>query len=403
MGPFFAVLKKEVLLLSRDLHALLLLFAMPCLFILIMSLAMRDTFAGHRHPHFFYAILVDDGDPRASALAAAIRETPDFSEAPMQASPEALQGKLLGDQLHFLVHIPSGFSAALTTDHPIPLELQVAPGLEPIQGKLFMAALKEALAKVYVQQLMFSLKKDLGPLFKSDKALAGFDVGRLDSLISSPPLERDGRSLSIPSSVQHNVPAWLIFAMFFIAIPISGSWVIERGQGSFMRLSAMGISPALMLWGKLLPYVGVNLLQVALMLGVGVFVVPRLGGDALDLGVSPAGLLLLSLSLSFACVAFALLIANVVNSSEEATILSGASNLVLAALGGIMVPRFVMPLFMQKVSLFSPMAWGLEGFMELFVHQGGLPEVLPWAALLGAFASVSLFGAFLSLGMRRGR
>ncbi|MBL0199403.1 MAG: hypothetical protein IPP81_04290 [Chitinophagaceae bacterium] len=32
----------------------------------------------------------------------------------------------------------------------------------------------------------------------------------------------------VPSAVQHNVPAWTIFAMFFIAIPLSNSILKEK-------------------------------------------------------------------------------------------------------------------------------------------------------------------------------
>ena len=79
------------------------------------------------------------------------------------------------------------------------------------------------------------------------------------------------------------------------------------------------------------------------MLAVGVFVVPLLGGDRLNLGVSVSGLCLMALAVSFASVSYALLIANLVTTGEQATIFTGAANLLMAAVGGIMVPRFLMP------------------------------------------------------------
>ncbi|MCG7960684.1 MAG: hypothetical protein JAY69_16655, partial [Candidatus Thiodiazotropha taylori] len=42
----FAVIKKELLLVSRDIHALLVLFLLPIVFILIMSLALQDRMGG---------------------------------------------------------------------------------------------------------------------------------------------------------------------------------------------------------------------------------------------------------------------------------------------------------------------------------------------------------------------
>ncbi len=40
-----ACVRKETLLLTRDLHGLALLFIMPLAFVLIMSLALQDQFA----------------------------------------------------------------------------------------------------------------------------------------------------------------------------------------------------------------------------------------------------------------------------------------------------------------------------------------------------------------------
>src|SRR5271169_3040875 len=40
----FALIKKELLALSRDVHGLAALFLMPVLFIIIMSLALKDVY-----------------------------------------------------------------------------------------------------------------------------------------------------------------------------------------------------------------------------------------------------------------------------------------------------------------------------------------------------------------------
>jgi ABC-2 type transport system permease protein len=226
------------------------------------------------------------------------------------------------------------------------------------------------------------------------------DLDAVDALVAAPASE--GQGTGSPSAVQQNVPAWLIFAMFFIAIPLSNTWVQERAQGTYGRLLSLGLPRWKLLLGKLLPYLCVNLAQAALMLAVGVWLVPLLGGDALALGSSPVALALMVLAVSFAAVSFALLIANAVRSSEQATIFTGVSNLLLAVLGGVMVPRFVMPAGLQSLGLLSPMTWGLEGFLDVFLRRGGLAQVAPRALLLFAFGSLSL-GAAAYLFKRRQR
>ena len=40
-----------------------------------------------------------------------------------------------------------------------------------------------------------------------------------------------------PSSVQQNVPAWLIFGMFFVVMPMSALFIVERRDGTLARLA----------------------------------------------------------------------------------------------------------------------------------------------------------------------
>jgi ABC-2 type transport system permease protein len=134
----------------------------------------------------------------------------------------------------------------------------------------------------------------------------------------------------------------------------------------------------------------VNLVQAVLMLAVGLWLVPLLGGDALTLGNAPAALALMVLAVSFAAVSYALLVANLARSSEQATLLTGVANLLFAVLGGIMVPRFVMPPALRALGGLSPMAWSLEGFLDVFLRHGGLAQVALSALLLAGFGCLSL-------------
>ena len=125
------------------------------------------------------------------------------------------------------------------------------------------------------------------------------------------------------------------------------------------------------------------------MLAVGVWLVPALGGDRLGLGNSLAGLWLIATALSFAAIAFGLLIAVVARSAVQATTLGGVANLVLGAVGGVMVPKLVMPPAMQLASGVSPMSWALEGCWDILLRGGGVADVLPESAALAAFALVA--------------
>jgi ABC-2 type transport system permease protein len=201
---------------------------------------------------------------------------------------------------------------------------------------------------------------------------------------------KDKRDSVIPSAVQQSVPAWLVFAMFFISMPIANTFITEKNQGTLLRLISMNVSKGYLLFGKFLPYFLINMTQVFFMILVGMFAVPLLGGQALTPGDSLGGLLLIAASVSFSAVSVALLISSVAKTTEQATTVSGILHVIFAAIGGIMVPTFVMPEFMQKLAIISPMSWGLEGFLDIFLRHGGVSDVMTKSVSLIIFGLIML-------------
>ncbi len=401
MRTLYSLVKKEWIMLLRDWHALLLLFVMPAVFILVMSLALQNSFASQQAVHISYYLVNEDSGPVSAALTQRLLAVPGFSALPAHVPTTALATRVRRDQVQFLVIIPRGFGKALLHAHPLPLRMLAGPGVEPAVYKLFEAALHNALGQVYAEHALARLKNMMPAPVST--AVPGFDFDAADKLLHAGSLYQTHGQMEFPSSVQQNVPAWLVFAMFFIAIPLSTTWMQERQQGTYARLRSMGLNTRALLLGKLLPYLGINLLQVIVMLLVGLIVLPWFGGDRLTLGHSPPALVVMALTLSFASVAYALLVANLVSTGEQATIFTGVANLLMAALGGIMVPRFLMPTLMQALSAYSPMAWGLDGFLDVFLRHGGLQTVAPDALRLLAFGLACLALAGLRPGRREGK
>jgi len=178
--------------------------------------------------------------------------------------------------------------------------------------------------------------------------------------------------------------------MFFICLPLSNIFINEKACGTSARLKSMNVPYAALLAGKVIPYFIINQVQMFLMLLVGIYLMPILGGTALQITGSFGGLLLISASVSIAAIAFALLIGSRARTTEEANIMGAGANIIMGALGGIMVPRFVMPPFMQALSALSPMSWGLEGFLDILLRGGNARQVLPEAGLLLFFGLICL-------------
>jgi len=132
-----------------------------------------------------------------------------------------------------------------------------------------------------------------------------------------------------------------------------------------------------------------------LILAVGVWGLPLLGGDRLTLGNAPGAIALLSVSASLAAIGFALLIATFARTPEQATTFSATTVMILAALGGIMVPKMVMPPVMQQLAELTPFSWGLEGFLDIFIRGGGVHEIVPEVVRLLGFGAACFAFAIL--------
>jgi len=210
-----------------------------------------------------------------------------------------------------------------------------------------------------------------------------------------------GTMIAQPDSVQQNVPAWTLFGMFFIVVPLSGALLRERQEGTLQRLLSLPISGLPLLGGKLAAYVLVGCAQALVMLLVGRLLLPRFGTPLLRFGDDPLALILLILACALAATGYGLLIGTLVRSYEQAAMLGPVSIVLAAALGGIMVPVYAMPPAMQSLSALSPLAWGLEGFIELFVRHGDLARIVPQLLSLLLFAAACLGLAWLVFARRR--
>ena len=153
-------------------------------------------------------------------------------------------------------------------------------------------------------------------------------------------------------------PHGLIFGMFFIMIPLSNVMALERQTNTITRLRLARASASGLIAAKLVPYFLINQLQFVGMLLLGRYLLPEIGVPALILNGSLVPYALLSAAVSAAALGYALLISVCAKSTEHAVVLGGGGIILMAAIGGIMVPAHVMPETMQQLTLDFPNGWG---------------------------------------------
>jgi len=375
---FKAMVKKEFLLLLRDKHALIALFIMPAIFILIMSVALRDQFKQEQVS--FDIVVVDKANSVASKK---------LYEALVKNESFHIQKDL--SQASLKVVIPKNYLKNVQEDTK--LHVVVLGALKGDILEIFKAKFTKELLKSEIQDIQEKLNKMFKSRVKNPTKEVLLDA---DKLFEISYLKSD----KIPTSTQQSVPSWIVFGMFFVIIPMSTVFINERKQNTLARLNSMNTPLWMMILSKVFPYIVVNQLQVIIMLSVGIFIVPLFDTPALVINGTWAAIFFLSFALSISAIGVASLLAVMASSAEQATTIGGILNILLGAIGGVMVPKFIMPETMQKFSQVSPMSWGLDGFLDIFIKAGDISMVLENALMLFAFGISTLIISMIILQIR---
>ena len=378
----FHIARKEWRLLLRNPHGLAVLFLMPAAFILVMSFALKNTLtAAVDFPSTGW--VVEDDSPVAAQW---VKEWTLRNGGERLASRAQLQDALRTRQVLSGVIVQPHWLDEQGKPRADRVELWLSNRIQPAAASRLRAELSYSMLQVQMKMAAAAAGPFASILLDSSSSAELLPATGTLKIRYLYEIE-SGRAMT---AVQQSVPAWLIFGMFFVVIPIAGVLIQERNDGTLTRMATFGVTPGAVLGGKLLAFMSLNWIQLFFMLLVGRWGVPLLGGDTLYLDLPVGWFLLMVLATSAAAVGLALLIAAHTRSFDHAAALGGGANVVLGALAGIMVPRTLMPPGMQTISEWSPMGWALDGMQAVFLGAPDAAQIVPKASLLLVFAAVCL-------------
>jgi ABC-2 type transport system permease protein len=181
-----------------------------------------------------------------------------------------------------------------------------------------------------------------------------------------------------PSIIQNNIPGFILFAMFFIVIPLSGSMVTEKNEGSFGRLRTLPVTVTILLTSKVLLFVGVCIIQFMLMLSVGTWILPVFFGmPALQLGTHYGVILISTVCAALAATGFGLVVGAFATSQGQAALFGSVMVVILGVISGTFLPVYLMPEAIRFISLLSPIRWGIDNYLDIFIREGTLGSIFP--------------------------
>lgn len=184
-----------------------------------------------------------------------------------------------------------------------------------------------------------------------------------------------GKMRGIPNATQHNIPAWTIFAMFFIVISLGSSVVREKLSGSIIRLRTLPTHFGISIVSKEITYIIVTILQAIVIFSIGKWLFPEMGLPALNIPHDIGALFLVTLICGWCAASFAICIGVFAGTQEQANGFGAVSIVLLAAIGGLLVPSFAMPPSFRFIMQLSPLHWCLEAYYGLFLQEGNLKDI----------------------------
>lgn len=393
MKQFICLVKKEWLLLLRDKMALAVLFMMPAFFVLIISLFQ---FHNRSDSHFSVLFYSQSHGKVVSKIKSELQASAQFDFIDVKEKfnnnlAKAKQAVNTG-QYSALIIFPKNFDNAIKKYSKQQLthtqDGQATPKIklyfDPAISKYTISGIEQLLTQ---QILHFQLQI-------SAEMLASI-LGNKTSIMPSPNnlLETHYASAKAhqlkPNVVQQNVPAWAIFGMFFIAIPIAGILIRERQLTISQRILMAPVSKFTVITARVFAFVIVNLSQLALMLLVGAYLLPIFGLPSLVL-VQPVLFLLVSIITAIAATSFGIFIGTAARTYEQASALAPLLIVLAAAIGGIMFPTYLMPSSLQVWSHLSPLNWAQTAFIQVLVRENSLSAIVPSLCNLLMFSIIAL-------------
>jgi ABC-type Na+ efflux pump permease subunit len=391
----FKLFKKDLTLFFHDQRSVILTFLLPVILITLFAFAYGSigAYDGRSEP---VKLLVADLDQTGSSreIVYKIDSLEDlriiFSD-PVKSKELVIKGKYACALI-----IYKGFQDSLEAGNAIPIELVYDRSREMEIGILqqnLISTLMSSAGKIIVKK---SIENYLQAQFPAiDKSISDNiirtaiknDKNKLAIKWTSIVGEKNDTKLGLIQAVAGTAILMLLFSVAGV-----GTSILEEKENSTInRLLYSPLKGSTILYGKMLFAFFISILQLTAM-----FLFAWLMFN-MDLSVNIPALILMIIATAFAVSSLGIFLAAIAKTRQQAQNLSTIIILIMSAIGGSMIPLFIMPSILQKIALLSVNYWGIQGFYDVFWRTLPLKSILPKILILMSIgiimtlASIQLF------------
>jgi ABC-type Na+ efflux pump permease subunit len=391
----FKLFKKDLILFLHDRRSVILTFLLPVILITLFALAYGSlgAYDGRSEPVKLLAVDLD----KTSLSKEIIYKIDSLKDIAVIASDSSRARELVikGKYACALI-ICEGFSDSLEFGKAMPVQLVYDRSREMEIGILNQNLISILISATSGIRIKKNIEKYLQEIFPVGENEFGEDIfraiakdgGNEQAILWTPVVgEKNDTKLGLIQAVAGTAILMLLFSVAGVGTSI----LEEKENGTINRLLYSPLKGSTILYSKMLLAFLISILQLTAM-----FIFAWLILN-MDMNVNIPGLILMIMATSFAVSSLGIFLAAVVKTRQQAQNLSTIIILVMSAIGGSMIPLFIMPSILQKIAVISVNYWGIQGFYDIFWRTLPLEAILPKILVLICIgfvltvASVQLF------------
>jgi len=391
----FKLFKKDLILFFHDQRSVILTFLLPVILITLFAFAYGSigAYNGRSEP---VKLIVADLDQTKSSkeIIYKIDSLKDISitlSDSIKSKKLVIKGKYAGALI-----IYKGFQDSLEAGKAMPVELVYDRSRELEIGILqqnLISILMSSSGEIIVKK---SIEKYLHDQFPD------IDISTRENILKTA-IKKNNNTPAIKWTsivgIKNDTKLGLIQAvagtailMLLFSVALVGTSILEEKEnGTINRLLYSPLKGSSILYGKMLFAFFISILQLTAMF-LFAWLIFRM-----DLSVNIPALILMMIATAFAVSSMGIFLAAISKTRQQAQNLSTIIILIMSAIGGSMIPLFIMPAILQKIALLSLNYWGIQGFYDIFWRTLPLNAILPKILILMSvgiimtLASIRLF------------
>ncbi len=405
MKNVWVLIWKDIKLFMVDRKAMMISFAVPISIATFFALIMGG--GGDPKTQRIKFLVVDQDKSKVSmAVLAELKKNEQVE--PLESSEEAAREQVKTGKRSVALVFPRGFGdeakAALFAGKAPELPILFDPSkkfeMQIVQGAFMQSSMsvisKEAFSGTGADSNMArwrdsvsdpKQKEAIDTVMKAMPAAQGGGQGagtmKTPFSFATEPLMAEGSGKDeLEASRGHIFAGMMVQGILFFAIEAAMSMMRDKRTGVWRRLRSAPVSRFSLIAGRLL-----SATLISAFIGFGVF---AFGMVALGVRVNGSwiGYFLNLAGASVMTASFGLLVASLGRTEGQSRGLSILAVMMMSMLGGAWFPTFLMPKFMQTISLFIPVRWAVDGFDAVTWRGLGLAAAIPTTCILLAFSAL---------------